>query len=143
MRAALSLIAAAAIAAVAIWLPSCAGKSDGPTILEGMDMATGELQTGSSDPRLGALDAEGPILLPYRGPASGGVAYRLSLEIEGERSARSPSGDNQQPLVRETQTLEAEFRKLPVEGADSGEDMFLVGLDRLVYTQKQQPPDHL
>jgi hypothetical protein len=105
-----------------------------------MDMATGELQTGSSDPRLGALGAEGPILLPYRGPASGGVAYRLTLEIEGERAARSPSGDNQQPLVRETQSLEAEFRKLPVEGADSGNDMFLVGLDGLLYAQKQKNP---
>ena len=37
-------------------------------------------QAGSTDPA-GALDAEGPILLPYHGPASGGVAYRLTLEI--------------------------------------------------------------
>ena len=140
MRAALSLIAAAAVAAAAIWLPACAGKPDGPTILEGMDMATGEVRTGTSDPRLGALDAEGPIPLPYRGPASGGIAYRLTLEIEGERTTRNPSGNNQQPLIRETHALEAEFRKLPVEGADSGNDMFLVGLDGLLYTQKQKNP---
>ena len=138
MRAASFLITAAAIAAVATWLPACAGKPDGPTILEGMD--AGAVRTGSLDPQLGALDTEGPILLPYRGPASGGVAYRLTLEIEGERATHKPSGDNQQSLVRETHAVEAEFRKLPVEGADSRNDMFLVGLDGLLYTQKQKNP---
>jgi hypothetical protein len=105
-----------------------------------MHTATHEVQTGSSDPRLRALDAEGPILLPYRGPGSGGVAYRLTLEVEGERAARKSSGNKQQPSTRESHTLEAEFRKLPIEGDDSGADMFLVGLDGLLYTHKQQNP---
>jgi hypothetical protein len=141
MRAAPSLTAASAIAVVAIWLAACAGNSDnGPTILAGMDTATGEEQTGSPDPRARALDAEGPILLPYRGPGSGGVAYRLTLEIEGQRATRKPSNHEQQPPIRESHALEAEFRKLPIEGADSGSDMFLVGLNGLYYTQKQQSP---
>ncbi len=141
MRAASSLTAAFTIGALAIWLPACAGKSEnGPTILAGIDAATGGAQSGSSDPRLRALDGQGPVLLAYRGPGSGGVAYRLTLEIEGERAARQSFGNKQQSSVRETSALEAEFRKLPIEGADSRGDMFLVGLDRLLYTQKQKNP---
>jgi hypothetical protein len=141
MRAASSLTAAFAIGVIAIWLPACAGKSEnGPTILAGMGAATDEAQSGSSNPRFRALDTEGPILLKYRGPGSGGVAYRLTLEVEGERAARRSYGNKQQPPVHELNTLEAEFRKLPVEGADSGGDMFLVGLDGLLYTQTQNNP---
>jgi hypothetical protein len=141
MRAASSLTAAFTIGVIAIWLPACAGKSEnGPTILAGMDAATGEAQSGSSGTRFQALDAEGPILLAYRGPGSGGVAYRLTLEVEGERLARKSSGNKQQPTIREAHVLEAEFRKLPVEGADSRNDVFLVGLDGLLYTHKQQNP---
>ena len=141
MRDASSLTAAFGIAVVAIWLAACAGNSEnGPTILAGMDTATGEAATGSPYSRARTLDAEGPILLPYRGPGSGGVAYRLTLEIEGERATRKSSGHEQQPPIRESHALEAEFRKLPIEGANSGSDMFLVGLDGLHYTQKQQSP---
>jgi hypothetical protein len=141
MRAASSLIAVFTIGVIAIWLPACAGKSEnGPTILAGMDAATGEAQSGSSDPRIRALDSQGPTLLAYRGPDSGGVAYRLTLEVEGERAARESLGNMQQPPVRESHALEAEFRKLPVEGANSRKDMFLVGLDGLLYTQEQQSP---
>ncbi len=141
MRAASSLSAAFTIAVIAIWLPACAGKSeDGPTILAGMDPATGALPSGFPDPRPRGPDTNDPILLPYRGPGSGGIAYRLTLEIEGERSARRSPGNKQQPAVREAHALEAEFRMLPVEGTDSGNDMFLLGLDALYYTQKQQNP---
>jgi len=141
MRTASTLTGASAITIVAIWLAACAGNSEnGPTILAGMDRATGEVRTGSPEPRVRALDAKGPILLPYRGPGRGGVAYRLTLEIEGQRAARKPSDNKQQPPIRESNVLEAEFRKLPVEGTDSGGNMFLVGLDRLLYTQKQQDP---
>jgi hypothetical protein len=141
MRAAATLTAATTIAVVAIWLAACAGKPEsGPTILAGMDTATGEVQTGSPNPRARALDAEGPILLPYRDPSSGGIAYRLTLEIEGERAARKSSGNKQQPPLHESHALEAEFRKLPVEGTDSRGDMYLVGLDGLLYTHKQQSP---
>ena len=141
MRAALSLTAAFTIGVIAIWLPACAGKSEHqPTILAGMDTATDDVQTRFSDPRPRAFDAEGLILLPYRGPGKGGVADRLTLEVEGERAARKSSGNRQQPPVRESQALEAEFRKLPVGGADSRSDVFLVGLDALRYTQRQQDP---
>ena len=141
MRAASSLTAASTIAVVAIWLAACAGKSEsGPSILAEMDTTTGRVQTGTPDPRPRALDAEDPILLPYRNPGSGGVAYRLTLEIEGERAARKSSDNKQRPSVRESHALEAEFRKLPTEGADSRGDMFLVGLDGLLYTQKQNNP---
>jgi hypothetical protein len=141
MRAASSLTAASTIAIVAIWLAACTGKSEsGPSILAGMDTPTGEVQTGTPDLRPRALDAEGPILLPYRDPPSGGVAYRLTLEIEGERAARKSSDNKQRPSIRESHALEAEFRKLPTEGADSRGDMFLVGLDGLLYTKKQNNP---
>ena len=174
MRADSSRTAAFAIAVIAIWLLACAGKSEnGPTILAGIATTVGEVPTGSLDPRLRALGAEGPILLPYRAPGSGGVAYRINLEVEGDRASRKSSGNKQQPpvreahaleaefrelpvegdrasrkssgnkqqpTVREAHALEAEFRELPVEGADSEEDMFLVGLDRLLYTEKQAPP---
>jgi len=140
MRAALSLTAAFTTGIIAFWLPACAGKSENaPTILEGMGTPTDGGQARFSDPRSGTLDTEGPTLLPYRGPAPGGVAYRLTLEVEGQRMALKTSG-KQQPSVRETQALEADFRKLPVEGAGSGGDVFLVGLDALRYTQKQQNP---
>jgi hypothetical protein len=139
MRDASPLAAASAIAVIAIWLAACAGNSENaPTILAGIDR--GEAPTGSPDPRTRALDAEGPILLPYRGPGSGGVAYSLTLEIEGERASRKSSGHQQQPTIRESHALETEFRKLPVEGANSGSGVFLVGLDALYYTQKQQNP---
>jgi hypothetical protein len=141
MRAASSLTAASTIAVVAIWLAACAGKSEnGPTILAGMGTASGEVQTGSPDLWDRSFDPEGPILLPYRGPDSGGVAYRLTLEVEGERAARKTSGNERQPPIRESHTLEGNFRKLPIEGADSGGDMFLVGLNGLFYTQKQKHP---
>ena len=141
MRAVSSFIATASISAVAIWLLACAGKpANEPTILAGADTAGREAQTGSLDPRLQALDAGGLIPLPYRGPGSGGVAYRLTLEVEGERAARNSSSNKQQPPIREMHTLEAEFRKLPVEGGNSGADMFLVGLDGLIYTHKQKNP---
>jgi hypothetical protein len=141
MRAALSLITTLAIAASASWLPACAGRSErGPTILDGMDATVDEAQSGSANLRPRALEVEVPILLPHRGPGSRGVAYRLTLEIEGERATRRPTDHEPQPSVREEHALEAEFRKLPVEGVDSGSDMFLVGLDGLLYTQKQQNP---
>jgi hypothetical protein len=141
MRAAFSLTAVFAIGIIAIWLASCAGKSDnGPTILAGMGTPADETGTGSSDPRLEALDAEGPILLPYRGPGSGGVAYRLTLEVEGERAARNVADNEPKPPIREKSELEAVFRKLPVEDPKSGGDMFLVGLNGLLYTRKQQNP---
>jgi hypothetical protein len=139
VRAALSLTTALTIAVIAIWLLACAGNSEnGPTILAGAN--TGRVQTGSSDPRIEALNAENSILLPFRGPGSGGNAYRLTLEVEGERAARNPYGNKQQSPVREAHTLEAEFRMLPIEGADSKDEMFLVGLDGLLYIQKQQNP---
>jgi len=141
LRAAFSLTAVFAIGIIAIWLTSCAGKSEnGPTILAGMGTPASETETGSSDPRLEALDAQGPILLPYRGPGSGGVAYHLTLEVEGERAARHVADNEPKPPVREMNELEAEFRKLPVEDAKSGRDMFLVGLNGLLYTRKQQNP---
>jgi len=141
MRAASSLSAAFTIAVIAIWLPACAGKSeDGPTILAGMDPATGALPSGFPDPRPRGPDTDDPILLPYRGPGSGGIAYRLTLEVEGERAARKSSDNKRQPPVRESRALEVDFRKLPVEGTDSRNDVFLVGLDALRYTQKQQNP---
>ena len=141
MRAALSLTAAFTIGGIAIWLPACAGKSEhGPTILAGMESAADEVQTRFSDPRPLAFDAEGLILLPYRGPGKGGVAYRLTLEVEGERVTRKSSDNKRQPPLRESNALEAEFRKLPVEGSDSRSDVFLVGLDALRYTQNQKNP---
>lgn len=141
MRAASSLTAAFASGIIALWLPACAGKSEnGPTILEGMDTTADAAHARFADPRSGVLDTQGPTYLPYRGPGSGGVAYRLTLEVEGQQAALKSSERQQQPAVRETQTLEADFRKLPVEGADSGDDVFLVGLDALHYTQKQQSP---
>jgi hypothetical protein len=141
MRAALSLTAAFTTGIIAFWLPACAGKSENaPTILEGMGTTTDGGQARFSDPRSGDSDTEGPTHLPYRGPGSGGVAYRLTLEVEGQRAALKSSERKQQPSVRETQALEADFRKLPVEGAGSGDDVFLVGLDAIRYTQKQQNP---
>lgn len=141
MRAAKPLAAASAIAVVAIWLAACAGRSEkGPSILAEMDTATGEAQTGTPDGRSRALDAEGPILLPYRDPGSDGVAYRLTLEIEGQRATRKSSDNKQRPSIRESHALEAEFRKFPTEGADSRGDMFLVGLDGLHYTLQQNNP---
>jgi len=141
MRIASSVKIAVAIAATAILLAACAGTSEnGPTILAGADATSAEVQAGSQDPQLQPLGAEGPILLPYRGPSSGGVAYRLNLEIEGERATHNPTDKRRQPPVRETHELEAEFREFPVEGADSGDDVFLVGLDGLLYTEKQQNP---
>ncbi|MCH7600059.1 MAG: hypothetical protein IH973_09895 [Myxococcales bacterium] len=141
MRATLSLTAAFTIGAIAIWLPTCTGKSEhGPTILAGMDPATNEAPSQFSDPRLRAFDVEGSLLLAYRGPGKGGVAYHLTLQVEGQRAARKPSGNKQQPPVRESHALEVEFRKLPVEGTDSRNDVFLLGLDALHYTQKQRNP---
>ncbi len=141
MRAATSLTATFATGIIAFWLPACAGKSENePTILEGMGATADGGQARYTDPQSAAFDTEGPTYLPYRGPDSGGIAYRLTLEMEGQRSALASSERKQQPAVRETQTLEADFRKLPVEGADSGDDVFLVGLDALRYTQKQQSP---
>jgi len=140
MRALSPLSTSVAIAVITACLSACAGTSeDGPTILAGADRTTGAAQSGSSDSRLGAIYDEGSLLLPYRAPPSGGVAYRLTLEIEGERAARSPY-NAKQPPVREAHSLLVEFRKLPVEAADSKDDMFLVGLDGLLYTQKQQNP---
>jgi len=139
MRATFPLTAVFGIGIAAFWLSACAGKSEnGPTILRGMDSTADGAQTRSSDPQSGTIAISGPTHLPYRGPGAGGVAYRLTLEIDGQRAALSAS-DRTQQTVRETQTLEADFRKLPVEGADSG-DVFLVGLDALHYTQKQQSP---
>ena len=141
MRAASSLGAAFTTGVIAIWLLACVGGSEnGPTILEGSGTAREGLQTGASVPRPRAFDAEGPIQLPYRGPGRGGVAYRLTLEIEGERATFNPADKNPQRPGREAQSLEADFRELPVEHADSGNDVFLLGLDKLRYTQKQQNP---
>jgi len=140
MRIASSLTAVFTIGIVALWLPACNGKSkNGPTILQGMDTTADGKQARFSDSQSATVDTEGPTHLPYRGPGSGGVAYRLTLEIDGQQAALRSSERTQQPAVREMKTLEADFRKLPVEGADSG-DVFLVGLDALHYTQKQQNP---
>ncbi len=140
MRIASRLTAVLAIGIFAFGLFACAGRSEnGPTILRGMDSTEDAEQARSSDPQSGTVATGGPTHLPYRGRGSGGVAYRLELEIDGQRATLSSAERTQQPAVRETQTLEVDFRKLPVEGADSG-DMFLVGLDALHYTQKQQSP---
>jgi len=141
MRAAFSLTAACASGIIAFWLPACAGKpDDGPTILDGMATATDGAQSGRSKPPPGRFDTEGPIELPYRGPGAGGVAYRLTLEVDGQRAAHTSSEKKAQPAAREAQTLELDFRKLPIESADRGQEAFLVGLDALRYTQKQQNP---
>jgi len=128
------------IAILAAGLSACAGTSDdGPTILAGANRSTGVAQSESSEPRLGAIYDEASLLLPYRAPPSGGIAYRLTLEIEGERATRTPYNTKQLP-VREAHSLLVEFRKLPVEASDSKDNMFLVGLDGLLYTQQQQNP---
>lgn len=140
MRVASSLTAVFTLGITAFWLFACAGKSEnGPTILRGMDSTADAEQARMPDSQAGIVATGGPTHLPYRGPGSGGVAYRLTLEIDGQRTALSSSERTQQSAVRETQTLEADFRKLPVESADAG-DVFLVGLDALHYTQKQQSP---
>ncbi len=139
MRVDCSLPIASSIALAAIWLSACAGDSErGSTILAGMgsDAARSELR----EQRAEAPGPEGPILLPYRDPGSGGIAYRLSFEVEGERVLRRSSGSERQRSVRSLNALEAEFRKLPVEGAAAGKGAFLLGLDGLLYTQKQQNP---
>ncbi|MBW2494230.1 MAG: hypothetical protein JRE43_05730 [Deltaproteobacteria bacterium] len=141
MRAAFRFTATFATGIIAFGFSSCAGKSENaPTILEGMDSTTESARVDALDPRSGELATKGRAHLPYRGPDPGGIAYRLTLEVDGQRAAFNSSERNQQPAVRETQALEADFRKLPVEGAGSNENVFLVGLDSLRYTQKQQNP---
>jgi hypothetical protein len=135
-----SLTAAFATGIIAFGLLACAGQSEnGPTILAGMGSATDSGQPRSSNPQFETLDTEGPIQLPYRGPDKGGIAYRLTLEVKGQRTPHN-STDRKAPPIREVQTLQVDFRKLPVESTDSGGDVFLVGLDALRYTQQQQPP---
>jgi hypothetical protein len=130
-----------AVGALALALPACAGKPESDrTVLAGIETAADGAQTRASDPRTGAFEVEGPVLLPFRNPAAGGVAYRITLEIEGERASRQPTG-SQQPAMRENQKLEAHVRMLPVEGADSKSDVFLLGLDGLLYSVKQQNPE--
>jgi len=141
MRARSSLKFAPSIAVAAIWLSACAsGSEHGPTILAGMGADGSGAQAGIRDRESQALEPEGPIPLPYRGPGSGGIAYRLTYEAEGERAFRKSSGSDRQGSIRNLSTLEAEFRELPVEGADSSEGAFLLGLDGLLYTEKQQNP---
>jgi hypothetical protein len=141
MRAAAPLTLVFTTGITAIWLTACAGKSeDGPTILAGIGTVTGETQTRALGPQAGAVGVNGPILLPYRGPVGSGTAYRLSLEIEGERASRNPSNSDQRRQFRERHTLEAEIRQLPVAGSDSENSMFLAGLDGFLYSQETQPP---
>jgi hypothetical protein len=132
--------AAVAVGIAAFSLPGCAGKTDNePTILEGMKSSPDGIQTRFSDPRPGAFDSGDPILLPLREPHAGGIAYRVTLEGEGQLFSRGTSSKGKPP-VRESRTLEGEFRKLPLENPDPNNAAFLVGLDGLYYEEKRQPP---
>jgi hypothetical protein len=136
------LATAVTIGIAASWLTACAEKpeSSGPTILAGIHSTANAKQSGSAAAHPRAHDAEGPTSLPYRGPDHGGIAYWLTLEVNGERVSHDPSASEPQPIVREMQKLDAAFRELPVESAKSSNDVFLVGLDALRFTKNQNPP---
>jgi len=135
-----SLATAIAMGALACGVTACAGKPEsGPTILAGTHAAAIGNASGAEAPN-SVPHAEGPIALVYRGPSHGGIAYRLSFELEGDRALHDPSASDAQPIVREMQELDAAFRELPVEGASSAGDVFLVGLDALRYVERQSSP---
>ncbi len=67
-------------------LVSCAGSSpSSPTVLLA-EQDEVEFDAGQRKP----LPPSGPVHLPYRGPAEGGSAYRIVLEISGEWSVETP-----------------------------------------------------
>jgi len=140
MRSLPPLAIATAIGAIASSVIACAGKPEsGPTILAGTHAAAiaKSSDAAASHP---APHAEGRIALPYRGPGHGGIAYRLTFEVEGDHAFHDPSASDSQPIVREMQELDAAFRELPVEDGNSAGDVFLVGLDALRYAERQSSP---
>ncbi len=117
--------------AVALLVPgvlvSCAGPSPGsPTVLLSMEDEVA-FDAGQRE----QLAPRGPVSLPYRGPAEGGDAYRIVLEISGEWSVETPGDPEDKPPLSESHLLELEYREFPTTGAGEGRDAYLLGLDAL------------
>jgi hypothetical protein len=100
-------------------------------------------------PVAGAADAEsepgrnagtGPFALPFRGPGPDGAAYRLVLELSGERAlSLSTDLEDRRPL-HESHLLELEYQALPVKTASGGQRAYQLSLDGLHYRLLQKNP---
>ena len=127
-------------AAWSIALVSCA-PSEPParTVLVGEEPSHLDL----GDPSRESLAPRGAISLPYRTPDAGGTAYRLILELSGERwTAPSSMSDPPEPLG-ESHLLELEYTERPIEGAGAVDDAYLLVLDALHYKLLQRNPNAL
>jgi hypothetical protein len=123
---------------IAVALTACGGtQGTGPTILASMEPPP----EGEQGQRSEEFTPRGPVSLRYRNPDRGGDAYRLTLEIVGERASRKGSDRREQDPVRESRVLELEYRELPLEGSQAQDDTSIMRLDGLHYIQMQQNPD--
>jgi hypothetical protein len=123
---------------IVIALIGCGGTSGGgPTILAAMaDPPEGENRELSEK-----FSPKGPISLQYRVPDRAGNPYRLTLSVMGEQSNRVAKSDKEQGPMRESRELEVEYRELPLENSEMGNDTSVLRLDGLHYIQKQKNPE--
>lgn len=85
--------------------------------------------------------SEAPVSLAFRLPEAGGSAYRLVLEMSGERSVSVSTDLKKREPLNESHLLELEYQELPVEHAgETGAALRLV-LDALHYKLLQRNPD--
>ena len=94
-----------------------------------MDM-TPEGRSASMAEEVGPKD---PILLPFRPPDRGGVAYRLIAEITQKRSITIEGSRSGGETIRESHVFELEYREVPMQGPDARKDNSILKLDGLHY----------
>jgi hypothetical protein len=100
--------------------------------------STGE--TAVAEPDRARAAHAGAIALPFRGPGPGGTAYRLVMEVSGERVFSVSTDLEAREPLQESHLLELEYRELPVAGTSEGEQAYLLALDGLHYRLQQQNP---
>ncbi len=111
----------------------CAASQPQPptrTVLEGEGASHPEDGIELADPSRESLAPRGAISIPYRGPDTGGIGYRLILELSGERWTGQPSAEEPAEPLGESHLLELEFTE---RGADGRADAYLLVLDALHY----------
>jgi len=97
-------------------------------------------QTAAAEADADRTGPAGAIALPFRGPGPKGTAYRLVMEVSGERSLSLSTDLEARKPLNESHLLELEYRELPAAGAGEDEQAYLLSLDGLHYRLLQQNP---
>jgi hypothetical protein len=125
---------AASLLAVVHW--ACANPpAESTTVLASMDSDSDASTDGSP------MEApSGPVALSYRGPQTDGDAFRILIEVSGERLLEVADPAKKQPPFIESHSLELQYRELPVANPAARETAYLLGLDALHYKLMQRNP---